>query len=102
LNAPAAFPHADGFLLARCDGPPQKLKSGCGLVTTMASIEPLLNEHEVAARLGVSVATLRKWRWSGGGLRFIRVGRCIRYSVDELRNYIEQQTRTSTSDRGAG
>jgi predicted DNA-binding transcriptional regulator AlpA len=64
--------------------------------------EPLLNEHETAALLNVAVPTLRRWRWSGHGPRFIKIGRAVRYDIDELRAYIERQTRCSTSDPGPG
>jgi len=62
--------------------------------------EYLLNEHEAAARLNIAVPTLRRWRWSGHGPSFIKVGRSVRYHPRELREYIERQTRRSTSDPG--
>lgn len=61
----------------------------------------LLTEHEVAAALRVSVATLRKWRWQGGGIGFKKIGRrAVRYDSDELRAYLERASRLSTSDGG--
>jgi predicted DNA-binding transcriptional regulator AlpA len=64
--------------------------------------EHLLNEHEAAALLHLAVPTLRRWRWSGQGPRFVKIGRAVRYDPSELRAYIERQTRSSTSDPGAG
>jgi predicted DNA-binding transcriptional regulator AlpA len=64
--------------------------------------ENLLNEHEAAAVLKLAVPTLRRWRWSGHGPRFAKIGRAVRYDPAELRAYIEAQTRRSTSDTGAG
>jgi predicted DNA-binding transcriptional regulator AlpA len=62
--------------------------------------EPLLNETEAAALLNIAVPTLRRWRWSGHGPRFAKIGRAVRYDPRELRAYIEAQTRSSTSHTG--
>lgn len=45
---------------------------------------PLLCEAEVAKRFGLSVHTLRKWRWAGRGPSFLKVGRAVRYRVEDL------------------
>ncbi len=62
--------------------------------------ESLKNEVEAAALLNIAVPTLRRWRWSGDGPRFAKIGRAVRYDPAELRAYIERQTRRSTSDTG--
>ena len=50
----------------------------------------LLNEHAVAKLLGVSVATVRRWRLLREGPKFIRVGAAsIRYRPCDLAAYIE-------------
>ena len=64
------------------------------------TLEPLRNEHEAAALLNVAVPTLRRWRWSGHGPRFVKIGRAVSYDHAELRAYLQQQTRRSTSDPG--
>ncbi len=62
----------------------------------------LLNETEAAAILGLSVKTLRRWRWaSGKGLRFIKIGSAVRYDPADLVAFIEAGRRTSTSDSGS-
>jgi len=71
-------------------------------ITMTHSTEHLLNEREAAALLNLAVPTLRRWRWSGDGPRFAKIGRAVRYDPAELRLYIETQTRRSTSDPGAG
>ena len=59
----------------------------------------LLNEHQAAATLGnLSVKTLQRWRWAGRGPRFIRIGSCIRYSLDELQRFIAANTFRSTTE----
>lgn len=64
------------------------------------STEHLLNEQEAAALLHLAVPTLRRWRWSGHGPRFAKIGRAVRYDPAELRAYITRQMRCSTSDTG--
>jgi predicted DNA-binding transcriptional regulator AlpA len=50
----------------------------------------LLNEHAVAELLGVSVATVRRWRLLRQGPKFIRVGAAsVRYRPEALAAYIE-------------
>jgi predicted DNA-binding transcriptional regulator AlpA len=68
---------------------------------TTESTEKLLNEIEAAALLNLKVPTLRRWRWSGHGPRFAKIGRAVRYDPRELRAFIQAQTRCSTSDPGA-
>ena len=69
----------------------------------------LLSEHEAALVLGVSRATLERWRlqgYSGEKARapvppFVRIGaRAVRYDPDELADFINAHRRTSTSDPG--
>jgi predicted DNA-binding transcriptional regulator AlpA len=47
-----------------------------------------LTEQEVAARFGLSVATLRAWRWKRKGPRFVRLGRAVRYMPDDLDQFL--------------
>ena len=47
-----------------------------------------LTEHEVAARLGLSVATLRAWRLKRKGPRFVRFGRAVRYLPADLDQFV--------------
>jgi predicted DNA-binding transcriptional regulator AlpA len=49
----------------------------------------LLSDIEVAALLGVSVDTVRNWRWRGGGPRFVKLGaRAVRYRPEDVRAFI--------------
>jgi excisionase family DNA binding protein len=48
----------------------------------------LLTDIEVAEYLGISVATVRRWRLRGGGPRWIRIGSSIRYQSADLHVYI--------------
>ncbi len=60
----------------------------------------LLNEFETANRLGLSVKTLRRWRWAGQGIPFIKLGRSVRYDPAEIEAFIAAGRRVSTSDLG--
>ena len=59
--------------------------------------EALLNESSVAKRLHCHVKTLQAWRCRGGGPPFIRVGRLIRYSPDDVQAWITSRRVASTS-----
>ncbi len=64
------------------------------------SINTLLNERETAQRLGLRVATLRRWRWAGKGPRYLKIEGAIRYDPADLEAFIAAARRTSTSDDG--
>ncbi|MCW5982723.1 MAG: helix-turn-helix domain-containing protein [Bryobacteraceae bacterium] len=52
----------------------------------------LLNEFQVAEILGVSVATVRRWRLRGRGPRFVKVaGTLVRYSTTALDEWLAVQ-----------
>lgn len=46
---------------------------------------------ELAARLGVSVETVRWWRKQGTGPRAIKVGRRVFYSNHDVRQWLDQR-----------
>jgi predicted DNA-binding transcriptional regulator AlpA len=48
-----------------------------------------------------STSTLAKLRLKGGGPRFCRIGRAIRYRRSDLDEWLTASSRRSTSDRGA-
>lgn len=53
--------------------------------------QPLLKPKEAATYLKVQPGTLKTWRWSGKGPRFIRVGKkSIRYRLEDLEAFIQQ------------
>jgi predicted DNA-binding transcriptional regulator AlpA len=61
----------------------------------------LIGEREAAERLGLAVATLRRWRWVGRGPRFVKVGGAVRYDPADIDAFIEAGRRISTTDTGA-
>jgi len=59
----------------------------------------LMTEKEAAALLAVSVSKLQKDRVKGGGLKYISYGKCVRYRKSDIIEFIEMNTRNSTSDK---
>ena len=55
----------------------------------MAIDDIIVSESEAARRLDVSVSGLRKWRRERSGPQFIRIGRLIRYSLDDIQIWLE-------------
>jgi hypothetical protein len=55
-------------------------------------------ETAAAEYLGLCVSTLRTWRWRGTGPRYLKFGRAVRYSLTDLRKYVEEAHRNSTSE----
>ncbi len=63
--------------------------------------EQLMNEHRAAELLGYSIRALQVWRMNGKGPKFIKVSaRSIRYRRRDLIDWIDGNTRMSTSDTG--
>jgi excisionase family DNA binding protein len=58
----------------------------------------LLRPDEAAEFLGLGHSTLAKLRVFGGGPNFLKLGRSVRYSRDDLRRWAEERSRRSTSD----
>ena len=60
----------------------------------------LLTEQEAAALLHVTVKAVQGWRYRGGGPRFVKIGSCVRYRLEDLQAFVQAALRTSTSDPG--
>lgn len=48
--------------------------------------------------LKVGQATLERWRCDGGGPRFMKFGRTVRYRICDLEDWAEQRLVSSTSE----
>ncbi len=58
-----------------------------------------LQDPETTARtLGISKQQLAVLRLRGAGPRFLRVGRLVRYDIEDVKKFVESQKRLSTSD----
>ncbi len=65
-------------------------------------MKDILSEREAAEYLGLSVRTLQKWRWQGGGPLFAKLGSAVRYRIEDLDDFFTESVRKSTSEPFAG
>lgn len=56
-----------------------------------------LDTKQAAVWLGLSARTLERWRLTGEGPRFRKLGRCVRYAITDLVAFADARTCTSTS-----
>ena len=61
----------------------------------------LLSAREAAALLHLSERTLERFRVSGAGPKFVRLGRSIRYRLTDIEAFITTGVVGSTSERPA-
>lgn len=57
-----------------------------------------LNQIELAARWNISHRTLERWRWTGEGPLFIKLGGRVVYRLEDIEEYEREQIRSSTAD----
>ena len=60
--------------------------------------DEMLTEHQVAKIVCQSVRTIQKWRVTGYGPAFFKIGRSVRYRRLEVWQWIEEKRRLHTSD----
>lgn len=65
----------------------------------MSELTPkkLLTVKQFADRIDISVNTANCWRSLKRGPRFIKIGKSVRYSEEDIAEWLEQQTREGTS-----
>jgi len=51
----------------------------------------LLTERQVAERLALSVATLRRWRLLGRPPRWIKLGSAVRYKSEDIAAWLDSR-----------
>ena len=54
--------------------------------------EPLLTIQEVSTYLGIPVATLYQWRYQGTGPRVARMGRHLRYRIEDVDAWVNARS----------
>jgi predicted site-specific integrase-resolvase len=55
-----------------------------------------LNQAAVAHRLNISHRTLERWRWTGQGPRFLKIGGRVVYRIEDIETYEAERLRNST------
>lgn len=73
-----------------------------GTTTGGSSAAKLLDEHSAAEMLSLKVNTLRRWRWSGTGPAFVKIGAAVRYEPSAMQAFIEQCRRNPARKPGNG
>ena len=61
---------------------------------------PLLKQADASRLISVSERTLERLRTSGGGPRFVRIGRRVAYRQCDLETWLADRVVGSTSDGG--
>ena len=56
---------------------------------TLMQVTPLLKQKEVATWTGMSEAWLEQSRFKGLGIPYIKIGRAVRYRVDDVQHWID-------------
>ena len=77
--------------------------------SSTSSGESVANEHpgllttrHTAELLGMSPRTLERYRVTGEGSRFLKLGRRVRYALGDIELWLKGRLRQSTSDDGSG
>jgi predicted site-specific integrase-resolvase len=60
-----------------------------------------LNQKELADRWKISARTLERWRWTGEGPQYIKIGGRVVYRQEDVEAFEASQTRKSTADTQA-
>lgn len=68
--------------------------------TPQAAASILLTEKHLARRWNTSVKYVQKLRYAGGGPEYLKLGRMVRYDLEEVIKWEQRQARAHTSDPG--
>lgn len=63
---------------------------------------PLLSTVQAAARMNLRPCTLEKWRSTGGGPVFIKLGRAVKYRAEDIDAFIGMRVRRHTASPSIG
>lgn len=56
-----------------------------------------LNQIELADRWNISERTLERWRWTGEGPAYLKIGGRVVYRLEDIEHYEAKNLRASTS-----
>jgi len=70
-------------------------------IQTVATVPVLWSQQELAQYLGKSVKWCERSRLDGTGPRFMKVGRHVRYRVEDVMQWAEDHSFQSTSQASA-
>jgi hypothetical protein len=58
-----------------------------------------ISQHKLAKRWDLSPRTLERWRWTGQGPRFLKIGGRVAYRLEDVEAWEAERLRTSTGHR---
>lgn len=61
----------------------------------------VLTNKEAARKLGISHRTLEDWRLTNRGPRFVKLGRLVRYRLDDLLDFMDRNSFMNTAQAAA-
>jgi hypothetical protein len=59
-----------------------------------------LNQVQLADRWNISERTLERWRWTGEGPAYLKIGGRVVYRLEDIEAYEAENLRASTSATG--
>ena len=65
----------------------------------VATYAELINEAHAGAILNVSPRTLQAWRVRGCGPKFRKLGRSVRYRLEDVQAFVNENVHQSTSEK---
>ncbi len=60
-------------------------------------IKDLLNPVMLAERWDVTPYTLRQWRWKGIGPLYFKIGKSVKYRIEDVTEFEKSKLRRSTT-----
>jgi predicted DNA-binding transcriptional regulator AlpA len=57
----------------------------------LETLQPMLNERDVARITGMSVQTIRRWRLLQGGPKYLKIGSAVRYRREDILAWLESR-----------
>ena len=66
-------------------------------VVTESATQVMLTTAQAARYLSLAVSTLNKWRCHGGGPKFLKLGRAVRYRQSDLETFVAERVLGSTA-----
>jgi hypothetical protein len=58
-----------------------------------------MNQIELAMRWNISHRTLERWRWTGEGPRYLKIGGRVVYRLEDIERYEAEQLRLADANR---
>ena len=57
-----------------------------------------LDQVQLAERWNISPRTLERWRWSGKGIAYLKIGHRVVYRLDDIESYEAEHLHGETTD----